>query len=123
MDLRNLGSTGVALMGNLNSQGFGSSLSGQIAMQQAGCQPNQPASREIPEKIARLFKATECLSDRIAMLESRLSGALVQVPESGNCCTANSTGATQMGDQLGALTARIDLMIQAVESMAQRLEL
>lgn len=89
---------------------------------QSGCDEPKRISREIPERIERLFDRTEELSMLIAKFSARLEPVLVVQP----ACLSEKKSAmfsTQLGGQLSELTARIDLMIEAVNTLDAQLEL
>jgi hypothetical protein len=102
---------------NLQSSNLG-------AMQECAS-TEQPRDREIPAKIARLYHATDELSEKLAAFGERLHGVLVPRPSApGNCTTsATAPSATAMGEQLAQLNARLTLMIEAVDSLDATLEL
>jgi hypothetical protein len=83
------------------------------------------ADKRVPEvamKLDRLFMGSERLSERIAGLESRLCPVLRSVPASEGKL-ARAEYCSPIGGQLGEIEARIELMISAVDFIAERIEL
>lgn len=97
--------------------GYGSS---QDFGNQAASEPCK--SREIPEKLSRLFERTELLSMHIAKLTGRLEPVLILRPAGTEEKTSAIYG-SQLGGQLAELAARIELMIEAVDTLESQLQL
>jgi hypothetical protein len=99
---------------------YGSAEGADVCTRSASDEPKQ--LREIPERIERLFDRTEALSMHIAKISARLEPVMVLHPE---CVSEKKTVMfdTQLGGQLGELAARIDLMIEAVNTLETQLEL
>lgn len=91
-----------------------------VCTQSASDVPKQ--LREIPDRIERLFDRTETLSMHIAKISARLEAVLVLQP-TGTQEKKSAIYSTQLGGQLAELTARIDLMIDAVGALETQLEL
>lgn len=83
---------------------------------------DSPKSREIPEKLSRLFDRTELLSMHIAKLTGRLEPVLILRPTGTDEKTSAVYG-SQVGGQLAELTSRIELMIEAVDALESQLQL
>jgi hypothetical protein len=110
---------GVGLAGMVNEQYQSAS---QMASQITGTAKCEVRKAEIPENIERLYLGTEGLSGAIAQLEGRLRPVLRPAePTKEHSATVNFV--TEMGDSLIQLDARVFLMIEAVHSILDRLEL
>lgn len=81
-----------------------------------------PKSREIPEKLSRLFDRTELLSMHIAKLTGRLEPLLILRP-AGTEEKKSAMYGCQLGGQLAELAARIELLIEAVDTLESQLQL
>lgn len=92
----------------------------QLSCNQAASEPCK--SREIPEKLSRLFDRTELLSMHIAKLTGRLEPVLILRPTGTDEKTSAVYG-SQVGGQLAELTSRIELMIEAVDALESQLQL
>lgn len=91
------------------------------ALAEAQCVSREP---EIPAQLDRVVSASEYLSERLAMLEQKLSPVLRSRPpqETDNQAKYPVQG-TLFGGRLADLGARIALMTQALESIDDRLEI
>jgi len=85
----------------------------------------QPRDREIPEKVAALFDATDNLSEKLSRFGDRLHGVLVPMPQTpcGELGKANAPELTALGCQLGQLAAKIREMSNALDAWNCQLEL
>jgi hypothetical protein len=88
------------------------------------CNKAAPApSREIPRNMESLFDATEQLSKKLAEFEARLGSVLTpRCPTKDERGTSESCS-TELGERLTELIFRVALLIEAVYSMEERLEL
>lgn len=94
------------------------------AQHAAKCETAQPRDREIPEKVAALFDATDNLSEKLARFGDRLHGVLVPSPPAcGEPGKANAPELTALGCQLGQLAAKIREMSNALDAWHCQLEL
>jgi hypothetical protein len=115
------GGAGIAGVSGQLGQGHSSEMLAKAAQQQYD-QGAQPKTREIPEKIARLFDRTEMLSMKLAKFRTRLEPVLVLLPQ-GIDEKATAPFGTQLGQQLAEIATRVELMIAAVDGMDAQLEL
>ena len=78
--------------------------------------------REIPARVSHLFELTDVLSGRIVRISSRLENVIVSRPHGTDSCGA-APSSTALGEQLAQISARLELMIEALESLDAQLEL
>jgi hypothetical protein len=90
---------------------------------QAQCMPPLPERLpEIPCEIDGLFIRTDQLSERIARLEARLCSVL-NPRQPDDCKKVSVEKSTPLASHLHGVNLRLDLMVEALDSIASRLEL
>lgn len=116
-------------MNTHNNRGIGQATTalqqnhGRLGGHGQDAESSSPApAHEIPNVIEQLYFRTEHLSTAIAKLENRLTSVLREAIPS-DICSLERKASTDVGLRLVELEARLVLMIQSIDSIADRLEL
>lgn len=92
------------------------------AMQNCATASPEPKRPEICRLVESAHLRVECLSERVAILERRLSSVLLPSPPTSEGQKTEAVS-TELGGVLSNLDTRLQLLIEAVSSIEYRLEL